>query len=231
MKTSTIIIVAFAIFIVGGMLFLFVDAKDHKNKIENNLSFREFPLPAIKVVVAEKGSDLHIDRSDSSNIKIEYAKDKKTPSKLYTVSHDTLYVYSGLRMFVKCKNVVAIIGNKPFWIGVYNLTQDSLLVKMNGGQFFFNIDNERNHTINQNIFNLGIIANDSARIEIGNAILNNLTVRSDNAAIINHCNTKHLNAKLVNKTRFYNYNKVETLSIEKDKTSQVQISNQNSNSY
>ena len=231
MKTSNIIITAFAILIVSGMLFLFIDAKDHKKKMENNFTYKEFPLSAFKVVVAEKGSDLHIDRSDSTIIKVEFAIDKKTPSKLYKVSNDTLYVYGGLRMFVKCKNISAIIGNNPFWVGVFNINTDSLTIRMNGGKFVFNIYNVKNRTINQNIFNIGIIANDSARIEIRNAILNNLTLRSDNAVIINYCNTKHLNAKLKNKARIFNLNHIETLIVEKDTTSQVEICNQNYTSY
>ena len=231
MKTSNIIITAFAILIVSGMLFLFIDAKDHKKKMENNLTYREFLLSAFKVVVAEKGSDLHIDRSINTIIKVEFAKDKKTPSKLYKVSNDTLYVYGGLKMFVTCKNVTAIIGNKPFWVGVNNFTPDSLTIRMNGGQLAFNVYVEKTYKINQKLINLGIIANDSASIEIKNAILRNLTVKSDNAEVNNYCYTKHLNAKLKNKARFYNINNIETLAIDKDITSHVQISNQNFNSY
>jgi len=226
MKTSNIIITAFAILIVSSMLFLFIDAKDHKKKMENNFTYKEYPLHSFKVVVAEKGSDLHIDRSESTIIKIEFAKDKKKPSKLYKVSNDTLYVYGGLKMFVTCKNVTAIIGNKPFWVGVNNFAPDSLTIRMNGGQLAFNVYVEKTYKINQKLINLGIIANDSASIEIKNAILNNLTVRSDNAVVTNFCNIKRLNAKLINKAGFISLDSIESSIIKKDISSQVQINNQ-----
>ena len=72
MKTSNIIIIAFATFVLVGVLILFVDAKQHKTKNDNNFSYKEFSLPAFSVVVAEKGSDLHVDQSDSR--KTSYAK-------------------------------------------------------------------------------------------------------------------------------------------------------------
>src|ERR1035437_9189235 len=95
MKTSNIIITAFAILIVGGMLFLFADSKKHKEEEKNNISYKEYPLPSFKVIVAEEASDIHVDRSDSTVMRIEYIKGGKVPAKLYEVINDTLYVYYG----------------------------------------------------------------------------------------------------------------------------------------
>src|ERR1035437_4684303 len=105
MKTSNIIITAFAILIVGVMLFLFADSKKHKEEEKNKISYKEYPLPSFKVIVAEEASDIHIDPSDSTMIKVDYIKDKKTPTKLYEVKNDTLHVDGGLRMFVKCNRI------------------------------------------------------------------------------------------------------------------------------
>ena len=51
MKTSNIIITAFAILIVGGMLFLFADSIKHKDEEKNKISYKEYPLPDRKSVV------------------------------------------------------------------------------------------------------------------------------------------------------------------------------------
>ena len=58
MKTSNIIITAFAILIVGGMLFLFADSIKHKDEEKNKISYKEYPLPSFKVIVAEEASDI-----------------------------------------------------------------------------------------------------------------------------------------------------------------------------
>ena len=129
MKASRIIIIAFCIFIVGGMLILYIDAWQHKKKSSNSITKKEYVLPSFNVVVAEQGADLHLYYSDSSKIAVEYIKEKKTPAKLYTVSHDTLYVYKGLRLFASCKNIRSIIGHNVFWMGVSNFEPDSLTIK------------------------------------------------------------------------------------------------------
>jgi hypothetical protein len=147
MKTSNIIRIAFATFILGGILILFVDGKKNRNSNNNNFNnkqnnyteedgnfrYKEFPLQEFSVVVAEKGSNLHLDQSDSRIIKVQYDINKPTPAKLYEITNDTLHIYKGLKLFVKCKNITAIIGNKPLWVGVNNFTPDSMTLKMSGG--------------------------------------------------------------------------------------------------
>ena len=228
MRTSNIIITAFASCIIGGMIYLFVDAKKHKKEVENNISFKEFPLASFSVVIAEKGSDLHLDQSDSTIVKVEYLKDEKTPSKIYEVVNDTLHIYGGLRTFVKCKKVTAIIGNKSLWVDVNNFTPDSMTIRMNCGELDYNInDLEKRKKFNQKVFNLRMIANNSALIVINDANIQNLLVKSDNSKIINNCNVKSINAELSNKSEFSSLDKIRNLVVEKDSTSQVRITNQN----
>ena len=148
MKTSNIIITAFAILIVGGMLFLFADSIKHKDEEKNKISYKEYPLPSFKVIVAEEASDIHVDRSDSNVMRVEYWKGVKTPAKLYEVINDTLHVYSGLRAFIKCKQISQIIGKKHWWINVSHFEPDSLIVKITGGRFIYNNDGAKKYTIN-----------------------------------------------------------------------------------
>ena len=220
MKTSNIIIIAFAILIVGGMLFLFIDSKEHKKKVENNISFKEFPLPAFSVVVAEKGSDLHIDRSDSTIVKVEYFKDKKMPSKIYEVVNDTLHIYGGLRMFVKCKNLTSFIGNKPFWVGVDNFNPDSMTIKMNGGELYLTYDK---HKGSKKFVNMGIFANDSAIVHINDIPLRNLTVKSNNAKVSIYCYAKYSTITLANHAELNGLININNIAVQKDSTCQLTL--------
>ena len=57
MKASRIIIISFCIFIVGGMLIMYIDARQHKKQTDNSISKKEYVLPSFNVVVAEQGID------------------------------------------------------------------------------------------------------------------------------------------------------------------------------
>jgi len=217
MKTSRIIIVAFLTCIVAGMLALFATTKNHEKNSEKKVYNKEFVLPAFSVVVAEEGADLHINQSDSTIMTIEYIKDKKIPSKIYEVVNDTLHVYSGLRTFVKCKKINNIVVQKAFWVGVYKFTPDSLTIKASGGQLYYN-----NFGIEEKSFNIGIVARDSAYVEVRNANGNNISVKSDNANVRLQCKVKALSAKLINKASL-NSNMPEIIKIERDSTSSVEI--------
>ena len=225
MKTSNIIITAFAILIVGGMLFLFADSKKHKEEEKNNISYKEYPLPAFKVIVAEYLSDIHVDRSDSTLMSIEYVKGVKTPAKLYEVINDTLHVYTGLRAFIKCKQISQIIGKKHRWINVSNFEPDSLIVKVTGGRFVYNNDGAKKYTINARKYNINIIANDNALLDINNSKFGKLTIKSNFAFVNNYCETSRLNASLTNCSKLYSKDNNRVIAIEKDTTSTVSIDN------
>ena len=222
MKASRIIIIAFCIFIVGGMLILYIDAKQHKKKTDNSITKKEYVLPSFNVVVAEQGTDLHLDYSDSNKIAVEYIKEKKTPAKLYTVSHDTLYVYKGLRLFASCKNIRSIIGHNVFWMGVSNFEPDSLTIKMTGGKIICsNNFSKAKKQISKNI-NVGVFASDSAFIELNNLNTNRLTVRLNNAEVDFNSRLNRLQAKLVNHAGLrMNAKQLLDIKIEKDTSSKL----------
>ena len=227
MKTSNIIITAFAILIVGGMLFLFADSKKHKDEEKNKISYKEYPLPSFKVIVAEEASDIHVDRSDSNVMRVEYVKGIKIPAKLYEVTHDTLHVYNGFRMFIKCKQISQIVGKNHLWINVSHFEPDSLTVKVTRGRFVYNNDRDKKYTINKKDYNVSIIANDSAHVDLDNSKFGNLTIKSNNAFVNNYCETKHLNARLTHKARLYSKDKTGVVAIDKDTTSSVFIDDNN----
>lgn len=220
MKTSNIIIIAFATFILAGMLILFVDAKQFQKKQKAAITFKEFALPAFSVVVAEKGSDVHLDQSDSTYIKVEYLKDKPVTKKMYKVSNDTLYVYGGLRTFVKCSKLKAIRANKPFWMGVSQFKLDSLHIKICSGSLNF----YANDSIKTEIKKLVINASDSANINTSNIKVENFVLNAKDKTICEmYGKFKHVYAKLSNNsTLFFNSNP-QSIKFERDTTSGFRI--------
>ena len=222
MKASRIIIIAFCIFIVGGMLTLYIDAWQHKKKTDNSITRKEYVLPSFNVVVAEQGADLHLDYSNSNKIMVEYIKEKKTPAKLYTVSHDTLYVYKGLRLFAGCKNIRSIIGHKAFWMEISNFEPDSLTIKMTSGRIYCFNDVTRIKKQYKKDINVGIFATDSAYIELNNLNINRLTVRLNNAEVDFNSGLNRLQAKLVNHADLrLNAKQLLDVKIEKDTLSKI----------
>jgi hypothetical protein len=225
MKTSNIIIIAFGLFILTGMLILFADGKNHYINTKNNFTYKEFALPAFSVIVAENGSDVHVDQSDSTLIKVEYNKTKATPTKLYEIKNDTLHVYSGLRMFVKCPAINALVGNKPYWLGVNGFEPDTLSIKMYGGKLNFNTDKTKFTIENgtRKLVNLNLIARDSASIKIRNSEIQHLSVAVNNAEIDIDCPAKNVTIKLENKAVLLGKDKFEQLTVQKDTSSVFKV--------
>lgn len=221
MKTSNLIIIAFATFILAGMLVLFVDSKQYKKKQKDAITFKEYTLPSFSVVVAEKGSDVHFDMSDSTCIKVEYLKEKTTPKILFEVKNDTLYVFGGLRTFVKCPNFTSFIGNKAHWIGLNGFEPDSLRLKMVGGILNFNTKKTK-FTIKNGIQKLGmlsVLATDSAYLNIKNLYLQDLSITLNNANIDVSCPSKNATIKLENKARVDCFDNFENITVQKDTSS------------
>lgn len=231
MKTSNIIITAFAILITGAIFFLYADAKRHVEEEKNKISYKEYLLPSFKVIVAEASSDIHVDRSDSNVMRVEYWKGVKTPAKLYEVINDTLHVYNGLRVFIKCKQISQIVGKNHWWINVSNFEPDSLNVKLTRGRFVYNNDQAKKYTINKKEYNLSIIANDSAFIDLNNSRFRNLTIKLNNAFVNNFCEIGCLNVALTNNSRLFSKDKNRVIAVEKDATSNVSIDYNNLSSY
>lgn len=219
MKSSNKIIISFAAFVLAGMIILFADAKQHNEVAQDNFIFKEFKLPAFTVVVTENGADLHLDKSDKRMIKVEYIKNKPTPAKIYELKNDTLFVYGGLRTFVECPDVKAIVGNKPYWVGVNNFSPDTMTIKMNGGRLFCN---PQRNTGNQTLINqmsMGIIVNEHAFVEINNNVFQNITVKSKKSEVKLHCSAKNSIVKLENNSKISHFGNFENLTVTKDSTS------------
>jgi len=161
MKTSNIIIIAFAVFILGSTIFLFADSKNHKNETRSDAVLKSSPLQDFSVVVAEDSSDIHLNQATTNSIAVEFLKDKVLKKQMYKLVNDTLYVYGGLRTFVGCKKLKSIIVNKAFWVGLNGFNQDSLNLNAKGGRIVF-----ESNDVKMNIGSMQLNASDSASVEM-----------------------------------------------------------------
>ncbi|MDP4269379.1 MAG: hypothetical protein Q8909_04550 [Bacteroidota bacterium] len=215
MKTSLKIIIAFAFFLSGSMLFLFADAIRHSTKEISNISYKEYPLQKnFKVIVAEKGSDVNIVRSDSTSIKIEYIKGKAVPAKMYEVINDTLHVYGGLRTFVKCDNITTVIGKHQWWFGVYKFAPQLIKLRMTGGTATYS-----NEEIEEKPFDIDLSVCEDANIEVKNVNLRNLNVSIDRAHVNLDCHIQNLAGKVINHSDLKGIQSAQNISVQRDTTS------------
>jgi hypothetical protein len=218
MKTSNIIITAFAILLVGSMFFLFADTVKHTKDEIDKISFKEYPLAKkFKVIVAEKGSDVNIVRSGTTSMRIEYITGKKVPAKMYEVINDTLFVYGGLRTFVKCDNITTVIGRHQWWFGVYEFAPELIKLRMTGGTATYS-----NEGIKEKPFDIDLAACDSASIEIHNVNLRNLNITSDNAHVKLDCHIQNIVGKVKNHSSLTGIQSALNITIQRDTTGNLQ---------
>lgn len=177
MKTSNIIILGYLGVILTGLVVVFsISGYDTVNE-ENEQFRKKFPLSGFSTVIVEQGADLHLEKSDSNSISIEYIKDKKEPALMYKIQKDTLFVYGGLRTFVNAKEVNSIIGRKHFWLGIKGFENGDYRINLNGGVTRFRNEGLRDGTG----INADIVLQDSARFEVHYLGIQSLHLHADNA--------------------------------------------------
>jgi len=215
MKTSNIIITAFAILLVGSMFFLFADTVKHTKDEIAKISFKEYPISkSFKVIVAEKGSDVNIVRSGTTSMRIEYITGKKVPAKMYEVINDTLFVYGGLRTFVKCDNITTVIGKHQWWFGVYEFAPELIKLRMTGGTGTYS-----NEGIEAKPFDIDLTVTDSASIEIKNVNLRNLNLTVDRATVNLDCHIKNIAGNIKGHSTLHGIQSAQNITLQRDTTS------------
>lgn len=220
MKTSNIIIIAFAVFILGSTIFLFADSKNHKNETRSDAVLKSSPLQDFSVVVAEESSDIHLNQATTNSIAVEFLKDKVQNKQMYKLVNDTLYVYGGLRTFVTCKNVKSIILNKAFWVGLNGFKQDSLNLNAKGGRIVF-----ESNDVKMNIGSMQLNASDSASVEMYyNLRVGDLRVdATDNVNLSFLGVYKSADVKIKNMTQLTFNSAPLKLKMDRDESSKVNI--------
>lgn len=147
MKTSNYILIAFFVFLFGGIFLLFLTSKHHKAEVPQWKS-SEKPLDDFSVVVAEPGARFQVKIGDTTKLQINYKlPDTLSYPKSY-VRNDTLFMFpwegkiqskqldKGLiirynNMIVYARQLHSIIGKENSDIELYELTPDTLNINAN----------------------------------------------------------------------------------------------------
>lgn len=227
MKKSNIILIAFAVFIVGSTLVLYIDGAKHKNDTPDK-GFKEItyqPAPAFSVIVTEKDADVHIDFSDTAQIGVEFLGKKKDFS-LFSSRGDTLFVKGGLRTFVKCPKLTTLICRHSFWVGVSVYNADTLRINTaGGGLHFYTADNidEENGVGKIVKPTLILRASDKAYVNLYK-VLTKLQVHiADSSSVYSRLNIQSVDAQLKNKSSLRLDNNFLHLNAERDSSSTINM--------
>ncbi|MDD3080275.1 MAG: hypothetical protein PHH37_14405 [Paludibacter sp.] len=190
MKISRIIIISFIAFVLISILVLFIDSKNHKDdRLRKGSEIKTENLSDFSVLVAEDGSDIHVNQKDTNKINIEYSEEKPIVKNLYRLSNDTLFVQKGNRVFIECKGLKSVITYNNFWFGLENFQADTLRVETNGGQ---NHIGRGNVSYMTKIKTLMISSSRKAWNEICSSDISNIGISLKDSAylkISSHCNS------------------------------------------
>lgn len=147
MKTSNYIAISFLIFLFGGILLLFVGAKNYEaNEIASTLTHVK-KTASFSVVVAEPGAYLVLKNGREFSISQKYKKDTASNFAPFEVRNDTLFI-SGINLKklklgefiapeVYCKNVKSIIGKENSNIQLESYYVDSLNISMKKSRMYW----------------------------------------------------------------------------------------------
>lgn len=225
MKKSTIIAAAFGAFIVLSMLAFYIDAKNHEGKEnkESELNRKEFKINDFKVLVAEKGADVHFIPNDTAKLTAEIEKDSVLRDKLYEQRGDTLYVYAGKRLYAYGKSLKSVISRNAEWIGIHPYSTDTLKLNLQGSEVYINF-NDNNHKSEYNY--IEISADNKAQIWFrGNLTVKKTSLKVKNTTVgLYDGNFGEIDTKLENRSELKMgqvLNSINTLRVDKDSTSQV----------
>lgn len=182
MKISNIIIISFVSFVLACTIALFISSAKHKpDKEKNDILIKMDELEAFTVLIAEEGTDIHINQSDSNFITFEYSDEKPLSSKLYSYSNDTLFVHSTNRAYVNCKNLKKVVTLNNFWLAVESIKTDKLCINTTGGE---NHIGRNNNSTNVDIKELNIISSDHSWVRIGNSSISSINLDLKNNSSI-----------------------------------------------
>lgn len=177
MKTSNYIIIAFLIFLFGGILTLFVCAKlNPEASRSREYETLEKPSDPFSVIVANSGVNLFVKKGEINKLGIYFLKGEEAIFPPYEVRNDTLFVGAFPKserrtsLHVFCTNVRSIEGKTNSEIAWEQFTGDSLSVKLNNAGFRHYSRTKTSSAA------LQIIANNSS-VQLGDISIENLDIQ------------------------------------------------------
>lgn len=177
MKTSNYIIIAFLIFLFGGILTLFVSAKlNPEASRSREYETLEKPSDPFSVIVANSGANLFVKKGEINKLAIYFRKGEAAIFPPYEVRNDTLFVGAfpeserRTSLHVFCTKVRSIEGKTNSEIAWEQFTGDSLFVKLDNARFRHYSRTKTSSAA------LQIIANNSS-VQLGDISIENLDIQ------------------------------------------------------
>ncbi len=99
-------------------------------------------LTPFVAIIANPGSDLHVEQAPEFVIAIETDSTLQYPHDLYTMRGDTLVVEKGARVFINCPSLNLLVVNQSYWTGVTQFSTPVLDIQMNGGKLTYNYSHQ-----------------------------------------------------------------------------------------
>jgi len=231
MKTSNYIIIAFFIFLFGGVFVLFLTSKYHKEELPQ-WKADEKPLDNFSVIVAESGAKFQVFFGETPKMEIRYKlPDTLSYPKLY-VRNDTLFMFpwegkiqskkfdKGIviqydNVNVYAKQIKSIIGKENSRVKLYKFSPDTLNIEANGSKIYCNFQKSANPKGLLNIKATGM-----AYVQVndfnGKKLNPNLT---QSELKLHNSTVQTLTGSMVKSSAFRSHRAIHTVNLETDSTS------------
>jgi len=192
MKTSNYIIIAFFIFLFGGVFVLFLSAKIHQRDSSLGLFAEEKELEPFSVIVAEPGANFYLRIAEYPRISCEYQKPDSCKYPPLGIRNDTLFVFSLTgkvkpqhRINIYAKHLKSIVAKEKSYISLQNFRVDTLIVKLNNAVLDAFFDRTRNHNSSLSIQSFGSkvylagINGGNLEVQLNGTVLNSWDISID----------------------------------------------------
>lgn len=153
MKTSNYIIIAFFIFLFGGVFVLFLSAKIHQGDSDRGVYSEEKKLEPFSVVVAEPGAAFHLRNAEYPRMLSFNQKPDTCKFLKYGIRNDTLFVFASKEKKklnkwheIYGRNIKSIVAKDKAHILLQEFRADTLIVKLTNAVLDAFFDKTRNHT-------------------------------------------------------------------------------------
>ena len=231
MKTSNYIIIAFFIFLFGGVFVLFLTAKYHAPE-KPQWKTGEKPLNDFSVVVAEPGAIFQVKIGKTTKIQINYKlPDTLSYPKSY-VRNDTLFmfpldgkiqnkkfdkgpVFRHNNIIVHAKQIRSIIGKENSRVELYELSPDTLNIDANESKIYCNFQKSEKPKGLLNIKAVGM-----SYVLVNDLSVNNLNLRLTQSELrLQNSTVQTLTGSMVRYSILRSYRTIHTVNLETDTTS------------
>ncbi len=180
MKTSNYIIIAFFVFLFGGVFVLFLSSKIHQGDSDRGLYSEEKKLESFSVVVAEPGANFHLRNGENPRMLCSYELPDTCSFPEYGIRNDTLFVFArkknikpgyGNKIDIYGKNIKSIIAKENSYMSLQQFAADTLYMRLNNAKLDAFFDKTKSTTA---LFSIQAVESD---ISLTGAIIGSIDIQ------------------------------------------------------